>query len=266
MNLFYLLAAIFLISIDSLYSLQLPLLKLHKITLVNHINLRSISNKYDVKLNNNRFLLHMTPPAAPSDSVPTDAYSSPLIIGLNKLLARCSWVAWWIQIVLTVISFVILSFANAVRSGAGSQVLASGFFLSSIGVLVSFINAFSTWNFTRLPKRVALSKMRPNAIIENYRKYAKISCTISLIGMFITLLGAEQIVGTLASKVLSSQSLFLPQAGIVPGNTLQALDIFLVQANTNCLASHFAPLAIYTWFQAQLPNTIIESVPAVKAT
>lgn len=39
----------------------------------------------------------------------------------------------------------------------------------------------------------------------------------------------------------------------IPSNTLQALDIFLVQANTNVLVAHFAPLVCYLFLQTQLP-------------
>jgi len=62
--------------------------------------------------------------------------------------------------------------------------------------------------------------------------------------MLITLLGAEQIIGTLAAKVLSMQGLVpLGQAGTTSvAPTLQPLDILIVQANTNTLLSHFISL------------------------
>ena len=69
--------------------------------------------------------------------------------------------------------------------------------------------------------------------------------------MFMSLLGAEQIVGTLASKVLSSQG-FVPvvAAGVSAGmSQVQALDIFLVQANTNALVAHFVPLVTFLYGQ-----------------
>jgi hypothetical protein len=185
------------------------------------------------------------------------------LINLNLLVTRSSWVAWWVQIILTVISFVILSFANAVRNGANAQVITSGFFLSAVGVCVSFINCFTTWNFTRLSRRVVQGKIPSHSINDIFRKYAQISVGISLIGMLVTLIGAEQIVGNLASKILSSQSIFSPYSpgAIPPTSSLQALDIFLVQANTNTLLSHFAPLSIYIWLQTQFAHdtkTVIE--------
>ena len=110
-------------------------------------------------------------------------------------------------------------------------------------------------------------------IIDAYRKYFRMSVTLSFIGSLITLIGAEQIVGTLASKVLSNQGLQSVLGGVNPQNVLQAVDIFLVQANTNTIVSHFAPLLSYVWLLDQLktetssaeeiqpPTTSASSVP-----
>jgi hypothetical protein len=77
--------------------------------------------------------------------------------------------------------------------------------------------------------------------------------------MLVTLLGAEQIVGTLAAKVLSTQGL-QPLIGVInQQNTLQALDIFLVQSNTNTLVAHFAPLVCFLLLQIQFPITSTNS-------
>ena len=121
----------------------------------------------------------------------------------GKLTFRLSWISWWFQIVLTVISSVILTFANTVRQTSNAQSLwSSGFAFSSIGVVVSYFCAFLTWNNSRLAVRNA------NPLgFEQLRKCFQFSVTTCLIGMFATLLGAEQIVGTLASKVLSLQGI-----------------------------------------------------------
>ena len=64
--------------------------------------------------------------------------------------------------------------------------------------------------------------------------------------------------GTLASKVLSSQGLvpvLINQVGMNGAqNQLQALDIFLVQANTNTILAHFAPLVCYMSIMLQMPQ------------
>lgn len=171
---------------------------------------------------------------------------------LNILFMRCSWVSWWVQIVLSVISGVILTFANTVRvSGAPKSLWASGFSFSVIGVILSFVNTFWTWNVTRLNRRIQQQKIEKIKVLPTIRRYAQMAVAISLCGMAVTLLGAEQIVGTLASKVLLTQS-FASSVTFANQNSLQALDIFLVQANTNVLIAHFAPLLCYITLQTQL--------------
>lgn len=183
------------------------------------------------------------------------------ILDLTKLVTRGTWIAWWTQIILTVISTVILTFAKTVsKVGTSNQAFwSSGFAFSIIGVIVSFVNTFWTWNITRLCRRIQFSKIDLGSIIPTFRRYFHISVGLSLIGMFITLIGAEQIVGTLASKVLSISGTFQPYA--IPSatgvTTLQALDIFLVQANTNTIVAHFAPLVCSVLLQTQLPLQLI---------
>jgi len=195
------------------------------------------------------------PPSYPASS--TVPASVQVAQNINRLYARVGWTSWWFQIVLSVISGVILTFANTVKSTSNLQTnpWTSGFAFSSIGVLAAFINVFWTWNLTRTNRRIALKKVDPTKILPTLKRMSQISVFISLSGMFITLLGAEQIVGTLASKVLSNQGIgFLPMTTMASTNTLQALDIFLVQANTNTLCAHFAPLLSYLGLLTQLPS------------
>jgi len=73
-----------------------------------------------------------------------------------------------------------------------------------------------------------------------------VGCTINLVGMLATLLGAEQIVGALAIKVLTQSGIQVTGYGQVPPQ-LQPLDILIVQANTNTLLSHFCSLVGFLW-------------------
>ena len=113
--------------------------------------------------------------------------------------------------------------------------------------MFSYVSAFLTWNTSRLCNRAYatgedVDGKLSGSLVKSFRR----SVRIALLGMFVTLLGAEQIVGTLASKVLQLQGV-QPIIGTVmtANSSLQALDIFLVQANTNILLALFAPLACY---------------------
>ena len=123
---------------------------------------------------------------------------------LSRSYARLSIFSWWCQVILSVVSGVILTFAQSVRKstpGTPVSLLSSGFALSSAGVGIAFINALWTWTITRAARRAFMGKMDSAKIVPTLRRYSRISINISLLGMFASLLGAEQIVGTLASKV-----------------------------------------------------------------
>ena len=71
--------------------------------------------------------------------ISTNAREEKSIEDLNRVVSRSYWVSWWIQIILSVISAVILTFANTVRRDSGFQspsIWSSGFAFSSFGVLI----------------------------------------------------------------------------------------------------------------------------------
>ena len=177
------------------------------------------------------------------------------VLSLAKLYRRVSWLSWWFQIILSVVGGVILTFANTVRGRSGTYALwSSGFAFSAFGAASALLSAIWTWNMTRMSRRIALKKIEESRVLPTLRRLSQISVTLSLVGMLVTLFAAEQIVGTLASKVLSSQGLVPTLAIGTQLNQIQALDIFLVQANTNILVSHYVPLVAQLWLQNQLPS------------
>jgi hypothetical protein len=186
-----------------------------------------------------------------STAVPS-AKGDSSISNINKLYYRASWISWWIQIILSVIGGTILTFANTVRQNQALQ-SQSGFALSTISVIISLFNSMWTWNFTRIGRRVQTKKIQPNNVVPTLRKLSRISVAISILGLGFSLIAAELIAGTLASKALTTQVVSGSLTFSSNANSLQALDIFLVQANTNVLVSHYAPLVCYTLLQTQLP-------------
>ena len=170
-------------------------------------------------------------------------------LSYSRLALRSTVISWWVQIILTVISSVILTFANTVRqSSNGQSFWTSGFAFSSIGVIISYVSAFLTWKNSRMCKKLIVATDERKAKL-SLKKAFQFSISLSMVGMLVTLLGAEQIVGTLASKVLSLQGIQPVIGTIGTQNSLQALDIFLVQANTNTLLALFSPIACYLLLQ-----------------
>lgn len=176
-----------------------------------------------------------------------------LIILASKSLRRASWISWWSQVILTSVSAVTLLFARSVNR-AGQNSGGGGFFLAGTGITLSTISILWTFGGRRLARRLErrpVSRIKAAIIL---RRLVASGLLINLIGMLVTIIGAEQIVGGLAARVLSMQGV-TPFGGGVSGavngvssQTVQPLDILIVQANTNTLFSHFVGLLCGVYF------------------
>lgn len=119
--------------------------------------------------------------------------------------------------------------------------------MAGLGVSLSFLSILWTWGEARLSRRLRRPPESYSARITAAaitRRAVTIGTTINLMGMGFTLLGALQIIGVLTAKALS-----FPNALNVNGvagtiQTLQPLDILVVQANTNTMLSHFCSMSL----------------------
>ena len=176
-----------------------------------------------------------------------------LIVETSKTLHRISWLSWWSQVILTVVSSITLIFArNVIRAvGSPSSISSSsnkaamggeGLLIAGTGLVVSFLSIIWTWGGARLGKRLLKKNTRRIEAAHMVRRAISVGVTLNLVGMALALVGAEQIVGSLAVKVLTQQGGVFGGVDRVAVQTLQPLDILVVQGNTNTLLSHFCSL------------------------
>lgn len=181
----------------------------------------------------------------------------PVLRDVASRLNRANWISWWCQVILTVISSITLLFARSVLTalgGVSAQAAPGGFLFAGTGIVLSYLSIIWTWGGTRLARRlrrnnsskVGFSRIKAATMI---RRAIAIGATLNCFGMLITLIGAEQIVGLLAAKVLTMQGVSPFQAfgggagfGLGTAQSVQPLDVLIVQANTNTLLSHFLSL------------------------
>lgn len=192
------------------------------------------------------------------DGQPIDS----LIYRTSTTLRATSWFSWWSQVILTVISSVTFLFARNVMDaqvagavGAPLELrnIASKFFLPGLGVVISSMSIVWTWGQRRLARRIVRRSSSSRVEAANLlRRVIKVGVTLNLLGLLTSVLGAQYIVGTLVAKSMSS---FVGGGGfggfggggLVASQTLQPLDVLVVQANTNVLSSHFVSLACLLW-------------------
>ncbi len=178
---------------------------------------------------------------------PNETSISTNVLKVVRALNLAGWVGFWSQLVLAIISTLILLFAivsqKASSSGQSNPGTGTGLFLAVLGLVAVYASIFWNYRYTAISKQLRLSENRPSRI--DTAKQLKIGLAISFVGMFLTLLGAEAIVGVLVAKSLSQ-----PQNTLVSTDftrLVQPIDIFIVQANTNTILAHFLGLVTSVW-------------------
>jgi hypothetical protein len=182
----------------------------------------------------------------------TDSYSLPPAVRRIATYFRvCGWISFWVQAILALVSGAALGFAVvslSFRGGtetSGSPGTGSGLFLAVCGLIALCVGAYWAFRYTRLSRRLrspdSRGRPKPGDVIQALR----IGLTINLVGMLLTLLGAEAIVGSLLARTFS-QSGAIYEFGRNP-QFIQAADIFIVQANTNTVLAHFVGVVASLW-------------------
>jgi len=162
----------------------------------------------------------------------------PAVKVLRGRLWSWGWLSWWSQTVLSVIAAVSLLFVNSVSQPTSNLPALIGRSLAFVALGASAASNFWTWGYTRISAR--FGRKMPSAADASARALGalRVGTFINLLGMCFAIVGMEAIVGTLAAKALTQGPLSL---GAI-ASPVQAIDVLIVQANTNTLAAHFAGL------------------------
>lgn len=172
----------------------------------------------------------------------------PTIDQIAKAFRITGWISFWIQLVLTVGSGVILLFASTVSRtpnvNTNNPGTGFGATLTTGGLLVLFFSIYWAFRYVTIGRQlVGTATVRPKK--SETIQMLRIGLLASLGGMLLALLGAEAIVGALAAKAFS-QGL----GGFVnvdQSKFIQPLDILVVQASINVILAQFAGIGASLW-------------------
>mmetsp|Transcript_37332 Transcript_37332/g.87083 ORF Transcript_37332/g.87083 Transcript_37332/m.87083 type:complete len:305 (-) Transcript_37332:176-1090(-) len=194
---------------------------------------------------------------APPARQPSKTNDDSLIAEASYALRRLSWFSWWAQVILTTISSVTLVFSRGVRSSSlssGSAYVGNAMFvLAGAGVVMSAASIIWTWGYCRLAKKFLRPATNRIVAANLLRRALSAGAFFNFFGIGATLIGAEQIIGVLFAKVLSAGGITngllvgSGSAASIGAQSIQPLDILIVQANTNTLLSHYIALACSFW-------------------
>lgn len=166
------------------------------------------------------------------------------------------WISFWSQLVLGVVSTVVLIVANFSRGtgdATGASKVGTGFgvFFAVCGLVALGISIYWAFRYVRIARQLRdpNTSLRPSKA--DTIQLLQLGIMLNLVGMLLTIVGAEAIVGGLIARSIAQ-----PQAYPLYGNNaipiIRPLDFFVVQANTNTIAGHFAGLVSSFWLLSRV--------------
>jgi hypothetical protein len=172
----------------------------------------------------------------------------------SQSLRLTGWIAFWTQLVLAVISSVILllyAFSTTTnRNVEMAQGTGFGIFFAICGLVTLGVSIYWAFRYTRLSRQLKdpIANLRPSK--SDTINVVRWGVIVNLLGMLLTLVGAQAIIGsTLARSLAQQPGVFTPTGTI---QFIQPLDLFVVQANTNTIFAHFAGVVAALWLLGRL--------------
>lgn len=172
---------------------------------------------------------------------------TPLPQRVQQASADLRWagrIGFWVQLVLGAISLVTVLFSSSSFIGgdnaANTQGNEFGVFCAICGLValvVSIYFSFRYMTIAQLLQDASRAEQRPNRA--DTIGIIRIGLIINLVGMVITIIGAEAIVGIVLAKSLANPT-GGALANIKPSQLVNSIDLLVIQANTNTIAAHFA--------------------------
>ncbi|MBE9197732.1 MULTISPECIES: DUF3611 family protein [unclassified Nodularia (in: cyanobacteria)] len=188
---------------------------------------------------------------------PDSPSSSSTLRAIAQTFRMTGWISFWIQLVLGVVSaIIVLLFAifSQQRNSTGNNP-GSGFgvFLAVCGILILGGGIYIAFRYTRIGNQLQSSNPSNRPRKSESLQVLRLGLWINLVGMLVTLLGSQAIVGTLVARSIS------PQAATTqlfdPTRIISGLDMLVVQANINTVSAHFAGLVVSIWLLNRITRT-----------
>lgn len=170
---------------------------------------------------------------------------APLSQRVQQASADLKWagrIGFWVQLVLGVISTVTVLFSSSSFIGgensANTQGTEFGVFCAICGLVALTVGIYFSFRYMTIAQLLQQPRngQRPNRA--DTIGVIRIGLTVNLVGMLITIIGAEAIVGIVLAKSLANPPNAI--ATLDPKQLVNSIDLLVIQANTNTIAAHFA--------------------------
>jgi hypothetical protein len=162
-------------------------------------------------------------------------------------------ISFWLQIVLGTISGLILLFStfsssfNRQATQGGNQGTGFGIFFAICGLVTLGVGSYFAFRYIRISRQLMASSASERPSKADTLQIIRLGLIVNLVGMLLTIVGAQAIVGSILAKSLSQPQGALGLGTLDLNRFVQPLDLFVVQANTNIIAAHFVGIAASLW-------------------
>jgi len=169
--------------------------------------------------------------------------------------------AFWSQLVLTTIAAVIVVFSFLYKGLTKST--DAGLYFILFGLIAGYFTTFWALGIVRLGDKLRKGAKDLDLVPPRTDVIRTLSTglTVNVIGLGATIVGLQATTGTLFAKTLTAAAQMPMYGAPVIQGTGAALDIFLVQAASNAMLSHWFGLAVSLW----LLRTVNLPSPSTKA-
>ncbi|MDY6897411.1 MAG: DUF3611 family protein [Cyanobacteriota bacterium] len=174
-----------------------------------------------------------------------DNPSSSKVRSIGQNFRIIGWISFVLQLVLGIVSSLLLLVFTIRPPGTPSSSAETGFgvFLAVCGIVALGISIYLAFRCKNIGRQLQSSNPSNRPRKNETVKTLQLALVVNLVGMLLTLLGAQAIVGSLVFKAAR-------QVGVPFTNTssfITAQDMFVVQANANTITAHFVGLAASIW-------------------
>lgn len=178
--------------------------------------------------------------------------------GLGLAFRFTGWFSFWIKLVLAIVSGGTVLFAapfaffnrnlpaaipNQPSTSSPSGGL--GLLIIVVGIIFLGVSVFWSFQFTRFGRRFLVSAPQTPPSKAETLRLVKLALLTDVIGMLITVVGGEWIVGVIIGKAISQGIVFAGGASLI--RVVEPIELFVIQACINTLAGQFAGIASSLW-------------------
>lgn len=165
---------------------------------------------------------------------------------IAKNLRWVGWIGFWLQLGLAVVAGLSLLFAWSGRNLAEEEIKGIGIaiFFASMGLIAIAFNIYLSFRYTRIGGRILDPQTSPQLSRSDTVNLLRLGLLIGFTGIFLNLLGAGSGIGVQIAKAVSQP----PGVAITdPSKIIRALDVYVVAANVNGIASNFFGIIVSIW-------------------